>query len=221
MLRHQDGGVEATGSLADSNFGAFAADGLSTLSNQRYSSPSAAGAAFVADRIRFPGNFYAPLDSTCQPHPFTTPPGVSWAGSWTVPPSRPTVATAYRAVYLARPDGHFTAKVPSSHSPQGCLACGPGQPTYLTVCWPRKLYTYNQYFPHPTPPPQLASSICVWLSYICHLSHWLSYVHNNGQYSCNLDYCGCCGRGGSSCGYNNICLWASDYYTLIALQDLT
>ena len=73
----QDGGVEATGSLADSNFGAFAADGLSTLSNQRYSSPSAAGAAFVADRIRFPGNFYAPLDSTCQPHPFTTPPGVS------------------------------------------------------------------------------------------------------------------------------------------------
>ena len=47
------------------------------------------------------------LDSTCQYHPFTTPPGVFWAGSWTVPPSWPPVATVYHAVYLAHPDGHF------------------------------------------------------------------------------------------------------------------
>ena len=44
------------------------------------------------------------------------------AGSWTVPPSRPQVAKAYRAVHLARLTAIFTAKVPGSHSPQGCLA---------------------------------------------------------------------------------------------------
>ena len=42
-----------------------------------------------------------------QHHPLTTPPEVSRAGSWTVPPSWTPVAMVYRAVYLAYPDGHF------------------------------------------------------------------------------------------------------------------
>ena len=84
-----------------------------------------------------PSNHYTPLNSTCQHHRFTTPPGVSWAGSWTIPSSWPPVATAYRAVCLACPYGHFTAKVRSSHSPR-TVRHGPGQPTHLTVCRPRK-----------------------------------------------------------------------------------
>ena len=72
----------ATRSLENSNFGAiprgsgaFAADGLSFTHtrhtwSQRCSSPSAAGAAFVAVAYPFPSkpsNFYAQLDSTYQP----------------------------------------------------------------------------------------------------------------------------------------------------------
>ena len=36
-----------------------------------------------------------------------SPSGVSWARSWTIPPSRPPVTTVYQAVYPARPDVHF------------------------------------------------------------------------------------------------------------------
>ena len=72
----------ATRSLENSNFGAiprgsgaFAADGLSFTHtrhtwSQRCSSPSAAGAAFVAVAYPFPSkpsDFYAQLDSTYQP----------------------------------------------------------------------------------------------------------------------------------------------------------
>ena len=85
VRRHQDGDVKATRFLNDSNFwaiscgrGAFAADGLSFVHTGHTLEP--AMLPIVAGPYPFPlkpSNYYLPLDSTCQHHPFVTPPGVS------------------------------------------------------------------------------------------------------------------------------------------------
>ena len=67
-----------------------------------------------------------PVNTTLSPHPLG-----SSAGSWTALPSRPPVATAYRAVYLARPDGHFLRpRCPAATRPRAVWR-EPGQPTHF------------------------------------------------------------------------------------------
>ena len=128
----KDVGMEAMRSLDDSNFGGilhksgmFAADGLSSTHTGHtlrpaMQLPSAAGAAFVTGSYPFPtksSNLFAPLYFTCQhhlsPHPLgslqlAVGPDHQWLrrSLW----STLCVLTAIS-----------TAKVPSSHSPQGCL----------------------------------------------------------------------------------------------------
>ena len=79
-------------SLDDSKFGAisrgsgaFAADGLSSMHTGHILEPAmqlpvSSRHCFCCDFASVSieaSNFYAPLDSTCQHHPFTAPPGVS------------------------------------------------------------------------------------------------------------------------------------------------
>ena len=90
VRRHQDGNVKATRFLNDSNFwaiscgrGAFAADRLSFVHTGHTLEPAMHP---VGSERRFCCRFvpvsieaqqlYLPLDSTCQHHPFVTPPGV-------------------------------------------------------------------------------------------------------------------------------------------------
>ena len=159
------------GHLMTAYLGRFCVEVACTLS-QQCSSPSAVGAAFVVVSHPFPSkpsNFYVPLDSTCQHHPLTTPREVSWAGSWTVPPSWPPVAMVYRAVYLACPDGHFydqgvqqPPKADTAHSQMGPLM-------------PRVTITYNAHLRQIQPAHRWVHSCREWQQ-----SHTM---HTRGRYS--------------------------------------
>ena len=130
--------MKATRSLDDSNFGAisrgggaFAADGLSSTHTGHTLEPAMllpVGSKRCFCRGFVPGYIHRrpaifmprwtpPVNTTLSPHPLGS---LELAAG----PHRHHghTATAYRAVHLARLTAIFTAKVPSSHSPQGCLA---------------------------------------------------------------------------------------------------
>ena len=86
-------------------------------------------------RIRFhpskPSDFYAPLDSTCQHHPFTTPPGVF---SWQLDRIAITATSGY-GVPCGLPGVPLTAiflrpRCPAATRPRAVWR-GPGQPTHF------------------------------------------------------------------------------------------
>ena len=119
VCRHQDGGVKATRSLDDSNFGAIsrgsgvvAADGLSSTHTGHTLEPAMplpVGSkrcfcrSFVSGSIhRRPATFTVGLHPSTPPFHHTPWGLLIWQLDRTA-----ITATAYRAVYLARPDGHF------------------------------------------------------------------------------------------------------------------
>ena len=82
------------------------------------------------------------------------------------------MATAYRAVHLARLTAIFTAKVPSSHSPQGCLAWAwPAHPFDSLSA----LVTGPRLLPGPCPTPfgarrseeEVCVRVCVHVVCVC------------------------------------------------------
>ena len=138
--RHQDGGVKATRSLDDSNFGAisrgsgtFAADALSSRHTghtlEQAAMPLPVGSkrcfcrGFVSGSLhRRPATFTPrwtpPVNTTLSPHPLgslelAAEPYCHHGHQWL----RRTARSTWCALTAT-----FTAKVPSSHSPQGCLA---------------------------------------------------------------------------------------------------
>ena len=107
--------------------------------SQRYSSPSATGAAFVVGPTPIPSRpaILLPRWTSARPHhPTTTPPGDSRAGSRTGPPLQSLVATvAGRPGAPRRPV--LRPWRPAAAHPR-VFRRGPGQPTLLTVFWPTK-----------------------------------------------------------------------------------
>ena len=131
----------------------FSADGRSCTrtrhtQSQRYSSPSAADAAFVVDLTPVPSSpaVLLPCWIFTRPyHPTTTHPGVSRAGSRTGPPLQPLVATVTsRPGYAST--ACFTAPVPSCHSPQG----------FQAWAWPA--HPYDSFLAYETGPRLLPGS---------------------------------------------------------------
>ena len=118
---------------------ALSADGRSCThtshtQSQRYSSPSAKGAAFVVDPTPIPSRpaILLPRWTSTRPHhPTTTPPGVPRAGSRTGPPLQSLVATvAGRPGAPRRPV--LRPWRPAAAHPR-VFRRGPGQPTLMTV----------------------------------------------------------------------------------------
>ena len=102
--------------------------------SQRYSSPSATGAAFVVGPTPIPSRpaILLPRWTSARPHhPTTTPPGDSRAGSRTGPPLQSLVATvAGRPGAPRRPV--LRPWRPAAAHPR-VFRRGLGQPTFLTV----------------------------------------------------------------------------------------
>ena len=104
VRRHQDGGVEVTRLLDDNNFGAisrgsgaFAANGLSSTHTGHISEP--------AMPLPVGSTPLGSLELAAGPYRYH---GHQWL--------RRTMRSTWRALTVI-----FTAKVPGSHSPQGCL----------------------------------------------------------------------------------------------------
>ena len=134
--------MEATGSLDDNNFGAishesgaFAADVLSSMHRGHILEPAMplpVGSRpcfcrrFISSSIHqgpatFTPRWTPPVNTTLSPHPL----GFL---ELAVGPSRPPVATAYDAVYLACPDGHFYGQGARQPLTQGLSSVGLASP---------------------------------------------------------------------------------------------
>ena len=106
-------------------------------------------------RIRFhpskPSDFYAPLDSTCQHHPFTTPPGVF---SWQLDRIAITATIGY-GVPCGLPGAPLTAIFYGQGAQQPLAPRLSGvslaSPPILTVSWPQKQDPGNSLGPAQRP----------------------------------------------------------------------
>ena len=149
VCRHKDGDVEAMRLLEKTAIsGGFtrklriSADGRSCTrtrhtQSQRYSSPSATGAAFVVDPTPIPSKpaILLPRWTSTRPHhPTTTPPGVPRAGSRTGPPLQSLVTTVAGQPGAPRQPVLWPWRPAAAHP--RVFRRGPGQPTLMTVFWP-------------------------------------------------------------------------------------
>ena len=123
---------------------AFSANGRSCThtrhtQSQRYSSPSATGAAFVVSPTPIPSRpaILLPRWTSTRPHhPTTTPPGVPRAGSQTGPPLQSLVATVAGRPGVPRWPVLRPWRPAAAHP--RLFRHGPGQPTLMMIFWPTK-----------------------------------------------------------------------------------